>query len=691
LKCVAPYCIWHPQAMKAVAFAYLANAAADQAVAAASPIDKIIQMIGELEQKIIAEGEDAHATYAEFAEWCEDTSKDSMFEIKTGKQTVADLKATIEKESANIDVQDTNIEKLAGEISMDEADLEAAGTIRGKELSTFQSEETDLVETIDILERAIGIIEKEMAGGASMIELNKAGSVTEALSMMVQAESLNQDDGAKLTALIQANNADDEAGAPDPATYENQSGGIVDTMNGLLEKAQANLDTARNTETANIQAYEMLSQGLKDEVKFANKEKTEAAQSKSASEEKKATAEGDLEISSKDLAEDIKALAELHHNCMTKAEEYEEETKSRGEELKALATAKKIIVETTGGADAQSYIEESTSFLQTGDSNNIVRFIRKLGKKQHSAVLAQLASRMASTVRFGGSNKADVFAKVKGLITDMIEKLEAEAEADATKKAYCDKELAETNTKKGDKEAEIEKLTSQIESSISKSKKLREEVATLQAELATLTKSQAEMDKLRAEEKAAWEKNSAEMEKGLNGVKLALKVLNEYYAKADKAAAAAAFVQTAGADGIIGLLEVCESDFSKNLAEMNAAEESAVQAYEQETKENEIEKTTKDADVKYKTKEAAGLDKSVAELTSDKEGVTTELDAVLEYLKKIEEECVAKPETFEERTARREAEIAGLKEGLQVLNEETADSLVQLNSKRVLRGAKKHF
>jgi hypothetical protein len=305
--------------MKAVAFAYLANAAADQTVAAASPIDKIIQMIGELEQKIIGEGEDCHATYAEFAEWCEDTSKDSMYEIKTGKQTVADLKATIEKESANIDVQDTNIDKLAGDIAMDEADLKAAGEIRGKELSTFQSEETDLVETIDILERAIGIIEKEMAGGASMIELNKAGSVTEALSMMVQAESLNQDDGAKLTALIQANNADDEAGAPDPATYENQSGGIVDTMNGLLEKAQANLDTARNTETANIQAYEMLSQGLKDEVKFANKEKTEAAQSKSASEEKKASAEGDLEISSKDLAEDIKALAELHHNCMTKA------------------------------------------------------------------------------------------------------------------------------------------------------------------------------------------------------------------------------------------------------------------------------------------------------------------------------------------------------------------------------------
>merc|ERR1740138_207828 len=108
------------------------------------------------------------------------------------------------------------------------------------------------------------------------------------------------------------------------------------------------------------------------------------------------------------------------------------------------------------------------------------------------------------------------------------------------------------------------------------------------------------MDKIRAEEKAAWETNSAEMEKGLNGIKLALKVLNEYYAKADKAHDSGEGAST----GIIGLLEVAESDFSKGLTEMNAAEETAQNTYEQETKENEIEKTTKEQDVKYKTKEA---------------------------------------------------------------------------------------
>merc|ERR1719443_1392359 len=467
---------------------------------------------------------------------------------------------------------------------------------------------------------------------------------------MVKAQSLSSADGSKLTALIQSSQQsdDDDSGAPDPAAYENQSGGIVDTMNDLLEKAQTQLDSARATETANVQNFEMLKQSLTDEIKFANKEMDEAKKSKSASEESKATAEGDLDVSSKALAEDVKALADLHHNCMTKASDFEAETTSRGEELKALATAKKIIKETTSGAASQSY-----GFLQMSSTGtDAVRFVRQLAKRQQSTALSQLASRMASEVRFGTGSQADIFAKIKGLITDMIEKLEAEAEADATKKAYCDKELAETNQKKDDKTAEIEKLTAKIEQQAAQAAKLKEEVATLESELAALVREQAEMDKIRAEEKAAWETNSAEMEKGLNGVKLALKVLNEYYAKADKAHDSA----DGASSGIIGLLEVCESDFAKGLAEMNAAEESAQAAYEQESKENEIEKVTKEQDVKYKTKGAAGLDKAVAELSSDKEGVETELAAVNEYLAKIEEECIAKAETYNEYLAKIEEE-----------------------------------
>merc|ERR1719273_1616755 len=174
------------------------------------------------------------------------------------------------------------------------------------------------------------------------------------------------------------------------------------------------------------------------------------------------------------------------------------------------------------------------------------------------------------------------------------------------------------------------------------------------------------------------------MEKGIEGVKMSLKILNDYYGAehADHETA------TGAATGIIGLLEVVESDFTKGLAEIVATEQNAAAAYDQQTKQNEIEKVTKDQDVKYKTKEAAGLDKSVAELSSDKDGVETELSAVEEYLKKIEDQCIAKPETYAERAGRRQSEISGLKEALAILNDETA--LVQ-TSHSVLRGAQRHF
>jgi chromosome segregation ATPase len=666
--------------MKAVLFAVT--------VAQAAPIDKVISMISELEQKVIGEGEDAHKVYAEKAEWCEDTSKDVMYEIKTGKSNVESLKATIAKESSNIDAQTASIEELAGAISMDEADLKAATEIREREEGVFKAKEADLVETVDILERAIGIIEKEMKGGSFAQVSKNAKNMVEVFRSMVSAQSISNMEGEKLTALIQANqqDSDDEAGAPAAAVYENQSGGILDVMNDLLEKSQAELDKARNTETADIQNFQMLKQSLEDEIKFGEKEKDEAAKSKAESEEVKAGAEGDLDVTSKDLAEDIKELADLHHNCMTRAQEYEDEVKSRGEELAALAKAKQIIKEAVGGA-SMAQTDADASFLQISKLSTrqdlanfeVVRMVRQLAKKTSSAELAQLASRVASTVRFGGGSKEDIFAKVKGLITDMVEKLEAEAEADATEKAFCDKELAETNTKKDDKTAEIEKLTAKIEQNTAKSGQLKNEIAELEAQLSELTKTQAEMDKIRLEEKTVFEKASAETEKALNGVKKALKVLNDYYSKADKAHSSSDGAST----GIIGLLEVCESDFSKSLSEMTAAEESAVAEYETDTKENEIAKVTKQQDVKYKTKESNGLDKSSAEATSDKEGVKSELAAVDEYLKELEGRCVAKAETYAERKERREAEIAGLKEGLEVLENETA--FIQKKATKFLR------
>merc|ERR1711959_842410 len=114
------------------------------------------------------------------------------------------------------------------------------------------------------------------------------------------------------------------------------------------------------------------------------------------------------------------------------------------------------------------------------------------------------------------------------------------------------------------------------------------------------------------------------MELGIEGVKKALSVLREYYASGDKSHAAA---EGAGA-GIIGLLEVCESDFTKGLTEMTAQEETAVADHDAYSKEYELSTTSKSQDVKYKTKEAAGLDKAVSELSTDLSTVSEELAAV---------------------------------------------------------------
>merc|ERR1719440_288647 len=99
--------------------------------------------------------------------------------------------------------------------------------------------------------------------------------------------------------------------------------------------------------------------------------------------------------------------------------------------------------------------------------------------------------------------------------------------------------MAAANAKKDDLTAESDKLSTKIAQDKSASGKLKEEVATLQNELAGMAKAKAEADKLRAEENAAFKKNSAEMKAGIEGVRKALQVLKEYYAKGDQSHSAA--------------------------------------------------------------------------------------------------------------------------------------------------------
>merc|ERR1719174_1711984 len=245
-------------------------------------------------------------------------------------------------------------------------------------------------------------------------------------------------------------------GAPAAAVYKSHSGSIFDVLEDMKEKAEGQLAELRKAESATKHNYNMLRQSLEDQMEADTKDMEEEKSLKAATEEQKAVAEGDLAETVKSLAEDNKALGTASSTCMTVAADHEATVKSRNEELNALATAKKVLSETTSGAVSQSY-----SFLQVvshmstrADLANVevVRLVKKLAKTHHSAALAQLASRIGSVLRYGAADGDDVFAKVKSLITDMISKLEAEAKSEATEKAYCDEELAKTEAKKSELE-----------------------------------------------------------------------------------------------------------------------------------------------------------------------------------------------------------------------------------------------
>merc|ERR1719359_1660219 len=87
-----------------------------------------------------------------------------------------------------------------------------------------------------------------------------------------------------------------------------------------------------------------------------------------------------------------------------------------------------------------------------------------------------------------------------------------------------------------------------------------------------------------------------------------------------------------GAGGsIINILEVCESDFATSLAKEETEEADAQAEYYKTTQMNKVTKAMDDQDVKHKTAEGKRLDKKLAELSSDKETASEELNAVLTY------------------------------------------------------------
>eukprot|EP00747_Dinoflagellata_sp_TGD_P127788 gnl/TRDRNA2_/TRDRNA2_174444_c5_seq44.p1 gnl/TRDRNA2_/TRDRNA2_174444_c5~~gnl/TRDRNA2_/TRDRNA2_174444_c5_seq44.p1 ORF type:complete len:684 (+),score=255.16 gnl/TRDRNA2_/TRDRNA2_174444_c5_seq44:66-2117(+) len=647
------------------------------------PIGQVLTMMADLEAKVVQEGEAEEKAYTEYARWCEDSTRDTRFSIKEATTAKEKSEATIAKMTADIETASASIAELAEAVAASEAELKKATEQRAKEAEEFAKVEAEMELGVTELEVAIKDISKTMGSSALLQEgaaSKAAQKVIQSLSVVLDAASFDTYDRQKLLAMVQSQQGDedDDADAPSAAAYESHSGGTMEILEDMKDKAETELADARKDESTAKHNFDMLKQSLRDGIMADNHEKEQAAETKTESEQTKATAEGELAEAEKNLAHANSVLETTSSECMTSAQDHEVSQKGRAEELAAIKKATEIIKESTGAAASFLQLKSGSKLSSRADlaKLEVVTAVKKLAKKEHSAALTQLASRISAAIRLGEKGGADVFEKVKTLITTMIAKLEKEAAEEADAKAYCDEETAKSDEKKEELTTDVDKLKAKIDQASTKSTSLKQKVVDLEKDLAELAKLQMEMDKTRADENAVYMSESADLEKGVKGIGAALTVLRDYYGSASllqQPSPPVSHSASGDAGGsIISMLEVAESDFTKNLAQVNMEEEDAQADYDKTTQENKTTKTMKEQDAKYAAAEAKNLDKTVAELSSDLSGEQTELGAVLDYRAKLDEKCVKKPETYEERKERREAEIKGLKEAMTILEEEAA-------------------
>merc|ERR1719231_1497371 len=173
----------------------------------------VIKLMDDTAAKIKADGEAEAKAFKEYFEWCDDVSKNTGFEIKTAKSSKEKLEAKIGQLSSDISTGTSKIEDLTEAISAAEKELAEATAVREKEEADFKAEEAELVDGVDTLGRAIGILEREAAknpAAFAQIDTSNMQKLTQAIGAVVDAASFSGADKQKLMALVQSQQGSDD-------------------------------------------------------------------------------------------------------------------------------------------------------------------------------------------------------------------------------------------------------------------------------------------------------------------------------------------------------------------------------------------------------------------------------------------------------------------------------------------------
>merc|ERR1711985_25024 len=367
----------------------------------------------------------------------------------------------------------------------------------------------------------------------------------------------------------------------------------------------------------------------KAQIGQATSARTEKSEAKAKALQSSADAKGDLQDTTTTRDDDSKYLADLTATCEQKSSDFAARQQLRAEEIAAVEKAIEILSSGAVSGASEKHlpqlIQKSSSLAQlrsvatNPNQLRVASYLKEQASRINSRVLSALAMRVAD----------DPFKKVKKMIKDLIVKLMEEANEEAEHKGWCDTELSTNEQTRKEKTEAVETLHAEIDELEASIAKLTEDIGDLTKAVADLDAAMAKATKLRQEEKAKNTETISDSEEAQTAVAQALTVLKEFYAKA--AEATALLQQKAEPEifdspykgmqsengGVVGMLEVIESDFARLESDTKAAEATAQKEYDEFMTDSKVDKAEKTTDIEHKTAKKQDEEQAKVTKTND--------------------------------------------------------------------------
>jgi len=672
-----------------------------------SAIQKVVQMLTDMQAKGKQEKQDEQVRFASFKQFCESTGKEKIGAIAAGKDEIEQLSAAIGKAEADVQTITQFVAGLDQDVATWTDDLAKAREERKKQKAAFTEAHKEYVDSIAAVERAVELL-KQGPGQASFAQVTSLLQIHGASLPMHKRKVLmsflqKQSPGAKL--LQEAAELDDEVAPPEVAAYESSSGGVIEMVEKLGEKFDDEKMSLEKREANQRSAHNMFAADLQGSIESAGMERGMKESTKAQRKEEAAQKKGELGDATAALAEDEKYLKDLNSECEQKEFDYVNRQKIRQGEIEAVGKAIEIMSSTAdAGAKHLGLAQQAVSLVQLRSSQRgydgqaaAANFLREQAGKMKSATLMLLATKVG----------ADPFKKVKKMVQDMITKLMEEANADAEQKAFCDAEMGTNKQTRDRKTEDSENLKADIEEYTAAIAKLAEEITGLSTDISAVDAAIETATSERDEEKAKNQETITEATTAEAAVGQALQILKDFYEKAAQpieqpapqqgpiawdnralqllkgGASAASLLQSRvpGAPemeegqytgmangGVMGLMEVVQSDFAKVLSETTASEADSQRVYEEFMADSSQDKAVKETDLKHKATSKSEKESALATAHKDLRITQEELSAAMDYYEKLKPTCEAKVMSYEEKVAQRKAEIESLQEALEILS-----------------------